>query len=178
MQGCGASKFLLVFILTFVGAATCMIGISVIMNPFRRLSPTLTDFIVFISTVIAWGSVARLLASEVLFGRVNPNDFQVFCSALNTGAGHDVLGSGVMWPFAKLTVSKTILRFQSPWSDYLWKIGSDAPVIQCPSHFLDTFAILEAGSRNQAIEFSVAPWRIKRVRNALQAFGWNLKPLT
>lgn len=171
MNGYGFSKAALAILLTWIAAcvsALCVFGVASLLFD---MSSNVAGFALFLASAILCGWIAKTIANALLFDNANDVDFQVFCGTRNPGAGIRF----ITWPFAKLTATKSALRFQSVWNDFRWENDGTSPIIRQPTSLLGEFTISCDGlGPPVSTRFSVLPWRTKHVANALRTLGYNV----
>ncbi|MCI4680832.1 hypothetical protein K9U39_20745 [Rhodoblastus acidophilus] len=174
MQGYGLQKAYLVVFLSFLAialSAICIVGTAA---AFFDIRPTIVGLALFIVIIVVAGLIVRTIAGILLFEHAGAADFQVYCGTQNP----NIAFSGpttASWPFAKLTATKTILRLQSPWGDFHWTNDGASPNIRRPQFPMGNFTILNTGVGPTApVSFSVLPWRIKSVENALRSLEYKV----
>ena len=173
MPGYGVNRAAKVVFMSFGIGAVYMIALISTAQYLIDMSSSVAAFLVFAAVVIGIGLITRTLANRLLFDRSMKPDFYVCCGARNPQPGAAL--NAATWPFAKLSATKTSLRFESPWSDCAWTHDGTSPTIKRTKLFAGEFIIQDAGaSAKPAIPFMVGLWRVGRVERALRSLGYNV----
>ena len=173
MQGYGLSKSFRAIFFAFVPIvifAVILIGTAQI---FFSMDSQIVPFVLFIAIVAGAGWIVRSVAILMLFDRTKEADFYALCGARNLMPGSQP--NSATWPFAKISATKTTLRFESPWNNSNWTNDGTNPRIQRIKKTSGRYGIFEPGTAPEpSVIFEVWPWRVKSVEKALISLGYNL----
>jgi len=172
MQGYGILRAIVVVLLAWLATAFCAIVLFETMRVFVDVRTISFGLLYFVLIVTGGGWITMLIGNALLFDVSDSDEFHVFCGTGNPTAGSNPRGA--TWPFAKLSVTNTTLRFQSAWSDRRWTRQEISPTFRRSRFTPSEFSILD-GQTGPPIKFRVLPWRAKQVENALRSLNYRVE---
>ena len=173
MQGYGLSKSFGAIVFALVPIVFFMVIFIWTAQIFFSMDSLILPIVLFIAIAAVTGWVIRSVSIFMLFDRTNKADFYALCGARNLMPGFQP--NIATWPFAKISATKTTLRFESPWNNSTWTNDGTYPRIQRIKKTVGQFGVFEPSTvPGPSVIFEVWPWRVKFVEKALISLGYNL----
>jgi len=173
MQGYGEAKANKVVFLSFFPVALFGTAFIWSANRLLNLDSYVAIFAIYAIVLAVAGLIVRAIALRILFDKSNKSDFFALCGARKAVSG--AMQNSATWPFAKVSATKTTLRFESPWNDCKWSNNGVHPTIRRTKKSSGEFAIYsEINAAEPAVIFSVYPWSVRGVEAGLRSLGYNV----